>query len=98
MPVCSTIKHYEPAFLNVLRPRVEAFEPDLVLLSAGFDAHRLDPLGGIDLGSQDFGLLTRIIRNWADQFADGSMISVLEGGYHLDATARSAEAMLAEME
>lgn len=97
MPVCSTIKDYEQAFRDVLQPRVEAFEPDLVLVSAGFDAHRLDPLGGVDLGSKDFGLLTRMIRDWAERFAEGRMIAVLEGGYHLEATARSAQEMLKEM-
>ena len=66
-----------------LAPIVRKFKPELILISAGFDAHVDDPLGKLTLQAADFAELTRIVRGWACEFANGKIISVLEGGYNL---------------
>ena len=71
-------------------PALEAQRPNLVLVSAGFDAHRDDPLGDLLLAEDDFSWVTALIVAAADQWAGGRVVSVLEGGYHLGALARSA--------
>ena len=73
-------------------PALEAARPELVLVSAGFDAHRDDPLGDLLLTEADFAWATRLIVDAAEQYADGRVVSVLEGGYDLAALARCAEA------
>lgn len=88
---------YRQAFDRLLLPAVEAFRPQLVLISAGFDAHRLDPLGGIDLKTEDFKELTRRVMDLADRYAQGRIVSFLEGGYHLEALSASVEAHLMEL-
>lgn len=75
-------------------PALEAFEPALILVSAGFDAHADDPLGDLRLAVADFAWVTRLITGAADQYADGRVVSVLEGGYDLAALAASAAAHL----
>lgn len=66
------------------------FKPELVLISAGFDAHKLDPLGSLDLETEDFGTLTKIVKKIANQYARGRVLSLLEGGYNLEALSESA--------
>ena len=73
---------------------IEAHQPDLILISAGFDAHRADPLAQINLEEADFAWVTKEIIALADQYAQGRIVSTLEGGYDLDALARSAAAHL----
>ena len=73
-------------------PAVEAFKPELVLASAGFDAHAADPLGDLRLTEDDFAWTAELIVALADRHADGRMVSVLEGGYDLQALARSVHA------
>jgi len=63
-----------------------------VLISAGFDAHRDDPLGGMRLTSGDYGELTGTVREIAEEHCGGRIVSFLEGGYDLDALAESAAA------
>ncbi len=81
-------------------PALHSFDPDLVLVSAGFDAHASDPLGQIELEESDFDWITREICAFADERCDGRVVSVLEGGYSLDSLAASArshvEALTAE--
>jgi acetoin utilization deacetylase AcuC-like enzyme len=77
---------------EVARPAMEAFQPDWVLVSAGFDAHRADPLGELDLSSGDFAEMARIVSEFAP--APGRVAVFLEGGYDLDAVAASVEATL----
>lgn len=72
--------------------RVEAFAPDLILVSAGFDAHRADPLAGLVWEAEDFLWITRQICALAGRVCGGRVVSTLEGGYHLDALARSVAA------
>jgi acetoin utilization deacetylase AcuC-like enzyme len=64
-------------------------KPQLVLLSAGFDAHKDDPVGSLDLETEDFVELTKLCRATAREFADGRMVCLLEGGYNLKALADS---------
>lgn len=76
----------------VWMPRLEAFRPELVIVSAGFDAHREDELGQLGLNENDYIWITSRIREVADRYAKGRIVSMLEGGYNLDALARSVEA------
>ena len=78
-------------------PALEAFRPALILVSAGFDAHAADPLGALLLDEDDFTWVTRFIVDAARRFADGRVVSVLEGGYDLDALARSTAAHIAAL-
>ena len=75
-------------------PALAGFEPQLVLVSAGFDAHRADPLGGLDWTARDFHWVTERIGEVADASAHGRIVSVLEGGYDLDGLGQSAVAHL----
>ncbi len=74
--------------------KVDAHRPDLILVSAGFDAHTLDPLAAINLTEDDFSWVTQQLRALADQHCGGRVVSALEGGYDLDALVRSVEAHL----
>jgi acetoin utilization deacetylase AcuC-like enzyme len=90
---------FREAMEVVILPRVEAFAPDLIVISAGFDAHRRDPLGNLNLVEADFVWVTRSVMEIAQRRCGGRIVSVLEGGYDLDALARSAAAhLLALME
>lgn len=73
-------------------PELEAFAPELVLVSAGFDAHRQDPIGGLELVESDFHWVTERLVEVANRHAGGRIVSMLEGGYNLDALGRSAVA------
>lgn len=77
---------------RVVLPAVSAFAPDLILISAGFDAHRADPLANLNLGEDDFAWVTGAICDIADQCCQGRVVSTLEGGYDLQALAASAAA------
>ncbi|MGH1369772.1 MAG: histone deacetylase family protein [Maritimibacter sp.] len=70
-------------------PWVRAFSPDLVIVSAGFDAHIHDPLAGLDWKTEDFGWLTREICDLAAECCEGRVVSTLEGGYDLEALGES---------
>lgn len=82
--------HVIQAFQNELVPAMERFRPECIFISAGFDAHQCDPLGGMNLTEEDFGALTRIVKEIAGKHAQGRIISVLEGGYDLQALASSS--------
>jgi acetoin utilization deacetylase AcuC-like enzyme len=75
-----------------LLPRVKAFRPDLIVISAGFDAHRRDPLGGLNLVEEDYAWATERLMEIAERHSKGCIVSVLEGGYDLEGLARSAAA------
>jgi acetoin utilization deacetylase AcuC-like enzyme len=80
------------AFRERLVPAAETFQPELVLVSAGFDSREGDPLGGFRLTDDDFFELTGIVRGIADRHAGGRIVSTLEGGYALDGLATAAAA------
>jgi acetoin utilization deacetylase AcuC-like enzyme len=73
-------------------PRLEAFRPEMIFVSAGFDAHREDDLGQLGLVEADYSWMTKKIKEVADRHAKGRIVSSLEGGYNLDALGRSVEA------
>lgn len=75
-------------------PRLEAFAPEMVFISAGFDAHREDEMGQMGLVEADYAWMTEQIKAVAARHAKGRIVSCLEGGYHLDALARSVAAHL----
>jgi acetoin utilization deacetylase AcuC-like enzyme len=82
---------------DAVLPALEAFEPELLLISAGFDAHRLDPLAGCELTEDGYRALTRRLLELAERTAGGRLVSVLEGGYSLEALASSVEAHVGEL-
>jgi acetoin utilization deacetylase AcuC-like enzyme len=75
-------------------PRLEAFAPQMIFISAGFDAHREDPLGQLGLVEADYAWITQQLMDVAQQHAQGRIVSCLEGGYNLSALGRSAVAHL----
>jgi acetoin utilization deacetylase AcuC-like enzyme len=91
----------DEAFLATLReqltPAAKAFAPEFVLISAGFDAHRADPLAQLEVSTPAFGEATRIVRGLADELAGGRVVAALEGGYDISALAESVEAHLDAM-
>lgn len=84
-------KEYREAFEKILVPAADAFRPDCVLISAGFDAHRDDPLAGMGLTEEGYEILTRIVAGIARRHSHGRILSCLEGGYNLNALAASVE-------
>lgn len=79
------------AFRDRLLPAAEAFTPQLVMISAGFDSRLGDPLGQFRLADGDFAELTKMLQDLADRHADGRLVSALEGGYSLAGLASSVE-------
>ena len=75
-------------------PRLEAFRPEMIFISAGFDAHREDDLGQLGLVEADYAWITQQLKDVARRHAKGRIVSSLEGGYNLDALGRSVEAHL----
>jgi acetoin utilization deacetylase AcuC-like enzyme len=83
---------FKAAFENRILPRLRDFKPDLVVISAGFDAHTRDPLANLNLVEADFAWATQKLMEIADQSAQGRVVSVLEGGYDLEGLAGSVAA------
>ncbi|MEE8478867.1 MAG: histone deacetylase [Candidatus Neomarinimicrobiota bacterium] len=81
-------------FDNFLSEKVLMYNPDLIIVSAGFDAHMNDPIGGLSVTTNGFYNISNTIMNLADEVCDGKIISSLEGGYHLKALAESVAAHL----
>ncbi len=88
---------YHDRFRKALEESASRIRPELVLLSAGFDAHRDDPIGSLGLETEDFAVLTREVLKIAKIHAGGRLVSCLEGGYNLDALAESVRVHLAEL-
>ena len=93
MPVHDYLTHFE----TELTKFADQLRPDLILLSAGFDAHRADPVGSLGLESADFGELSRIVLAIASAHCGGRLVSVLEGGYNPAMLANSVEFHLQEL-
>jgi len=70
-------------------PALDAFKPELILISAGFDAHTKDPLGELNLVEDDYRWITTLINDVANRLSQSRIVSILEGGYHLEALGRS---------
>lgn len=80
---------FRQKYLHIILPALHAFKPELLLISAGFDAHKDDPLSSTLLTEEDFGWLTQELTLIADQYCEGRIVSALEGGYDLPALAAS---------
>jgi acetoin utilization deacetylase AcuC-like enzyme len=85
---------YHAIFMNVLQPAADAFKPEFVIISSGFDAHRDDPLANMGLTEAGYASLTGLVVDIAKRHAQGRLLSALEGGYHLTALAGSVDAHL----
>ena len=94
MPAGTRGDRFRAAFEGRILPALNGFEPELLFISAGFDAHNDDPLAQLCLLEEDFAWATRKIKEVANAHCKGRLISVLEGGYSLPALARSVEAYL----
>jgi acetoin utilization deacetylase AcuC-like enzyme len=83
---------FRAAFEQSILPRLRNFTPDLLMISAGFDAHHRDPLANINLHAADFAWVTQQLMDLADNTAQGRIVSVLEGGYDLQGLSESVDA------
>jgi len=92
LPTGSGDEAMRKAFEERLKPAARTFKPEFVLISAGFDAHRDDVLGGMNVTTGGYAKLTEIVKAIADVSCAGRLVSVLEGGYNLNALSRSVEA------
>ncbi|MFQ5769226.1 MAG: histone deacetylase [bacterium] len=90
-------QEYLGIFERHIIPAVRNFNPDFLLISAGFDAHRLDPLANMAVTEYGFGRMTELVKSLAEECCQGRLVSFLEGGYSLEALARSVETHLQKM-
>jgi acetoin utilization deacetylase AcuC-like enzyme len=88
---------FRAAFESRVLPRLGDFRPELIIISAGFDAHMRDPLANLNLVEEDFAWATQKIMDVADRYADGRVVSLLEGGYDLEGLADSVAAHVAAL-
>ena len=94
LEVGASDEDYQIAFSGVVLPVLRQFEPDLLIVSACFDAHERDPLGGMRLSTAAFAAMTLELRAVAEECCRGRIVSVIEGGYHLQALAASLDAVI----
>ncbi len=97
VPADITLKSFTDRFQRGIESLATKVRPELILLSAGFDAHRADPVGSLCLADEDFASLTRIVRELAVSHCDGKIVSLLEGGYHLEHLPMSVNSHLTEL-
>lgn len=88
----SGTRAFREAYDNIILPALEAFRPELLIISAGFDAHERDPLANLNLTGADYDWITRKLMAIADQYARGRVVSALEGGYDLEGLADGVNA------
>ncbi len=89
--------HYLDVFRRLLQPVALKFKPELILVSAGFDIYKDDPLGGMGVTPEGFAALTRVLLNIADACCGGRLVMTLEGGYHIHGQAAGVKRVLKEM-
>jgi acetoin utilization deacetylase AcuC-like enzyme len=97
VPMGTSRAEYHAQFRNAVEKAADKIKPELILLSAGFDAHRRDPIGSLGLESEDFTDMTRVLLDVAKTHSHSRLVSCLEGGYHLEALAECAQAHLEEL-
>ncbi len=85
---------YRYCFQAVVRPLVEQYQPELLLLSAGYDAHQRDPLGGMSVSTEGFAAMAHDLCELADEYCDGKIVALLEGGYDLEGLSTSVAATI----
>lgn len=90
-------REMEVAFRDDLAPAIEAFQPELLLVSAGYDAHWRDPLAGLNVTTHGFGHLVRMLVTWAETYCGGRLVGILEGGYDAQALATSVIATISRL-
>jgi len=88
---------FQTAMKERIFPALDRIKPELILVSAGFDAHRADPLASLEFTESDFSWITQQLMDTADRYCDGRLVSTLEGGYNLDVLGRSAAAHVREL-
>ncbi len=88
---------YLDVFNNSMADSILSFQPELLILSAGFDAHASDPLGGMEVSTTGYGQLTAILKKIGQECCENRILSVLEGGYNLQGLADSVEAHIGEL-
>jgi acetoin utilization deacetylase AcuC-like enzyme len=93
----SSVQEIYHAFQETLAHALESFLPEFIILSAGFDAHKDDPLGGLDLTSDDYFALTECVKGYAKKWSQNRIVSVLEGGYNIAALSQSAARHVASL-
>jgi acetoin utilization deacetylase AcuC-like enzyme len=98
LPAGCTDAEYLQVFQDIVVPAAEKFQPEWILVSAGFDPHRRDPLGGMNVTEEGFGAMARLLLALANRFADGRIAFLLEGGYDLAGLRDSVAAVLAAMQ
>jgi len=91
-------KDQRRAFESAIEEISTAFKPDLVIISAGFDAHQGDPLGQLLLSDADFVQMTRVVKEWAAEACAGRIVSCMEGGYNLDTLGETVCAHVRELQ
>lgn len=84
-------------FESAIEDIAKKFRPDLIMISAGFDAHLTDPLGQLRLEDDDYISMTRTVRQWAEDACSGRIVSCLEGGYNLDTLGETVKNHVAEL-
>jgi acetoin utilization deacetylase AcuC-like enzyme len=85
------------AFEDRILPALNVFQPELIIVSAGFDAHERDPLGSLNMTADDFAWVTRALMDSAETHCDGRLVAVLEGGYDLRGLSDSVSAHVSEL-
>ena len=90
LPAGTRGEEFRAAVTQFWRPALERFKPELLLISAGFDAHRDDEMAMLNLTEPDYVWVTGVLKDIADKYAPGRIVSALEGGYELHALGRSA--------
>ena len=88
---------YLQAFEEIFIPAMTAYRPEIILVSAGFDSHRFDPLGGMEVTAGGFGEMTRLLMDAADDLCGGKIAFFLEGGYSLEGLAESVKEVVLRM-
>jgi acetoin utilization deacetylase AcuC-like enzyme len=88
---------YVNSFKRIIMPELEKYQPQFIIISAGFDAHREDPLASLQLTEETYSLLTSMLADIADRFSRGRILSVMEGGYEPEANTRSIYNHLKEL-
>lgn len=97
LPSGSTGLAMREAYCDLVFPRIRLFRPELLVISAGFDAHTDDPLAQLNWETNDYAWLTAELCKLADEFCEGRIVSTLEGGYDLNALARACKAHVEEL-
>jgi acetoin utilization deacetylase AcuC-like enzyme len=98
LPAGCADAEYAQVFQDIIEPAAEKFVPDWILVSAGFDPHRRDPLGGMGVTEQGFALMSRRLLALAEKFTDAKIAFLLEGGYDLAGLRGSVAAVLETMQ